>query len=86
MIRANHPFRQRSLNVLDERGREGCATCARPRDVHPEPVGAELLALARKRLAVLVDEPDTTLDALLARLFDRDHRELLTYSAFGSAL
>jgi hypothetical protein len=47
---------------------------------------AELLALAHQRLAVLVDEPDSTLDAVLARLFDRDHRELLTYSAFGSAL
>jgi hypothetical protein len=47
---------------------------------------ADLLALASRRLAVLVDEPASTLDALLLRLFDRDHRELLTYSAFGSAL
>jgi hypothetical protein len=52
----------------------------------PGESGAELLALADRRLAVLVDEPDSTLDAVLARLFDRDHRELLTYSAFGSAL
>jgi hypothetical protein len=52
----------------------------------PAESGAELLELAGQRLAALVDEPDSTLDTVLARLFDRDHRELLTYSAFGSAL
>lgn len=34
MIWANHPFRKRQLNVLDENGNEGCATCGRPRSVH----------------------------------------------------
>jgi hypothetical protein len=48
----------------------------------------ELHELARRRLQVVVldAEVTTTLDGVLARLFDRDHRELLTYSAFGSAL
>jgi hypothetical protein len=46
--------------------------------------GAELLALADRRLAAVLDGPPTTLDDVLRRLFDRD--ELLTYSAFGSAL
>jgi len=34
---ANHPFAQRSLNVRDEWGREGCAICARPRGAHRQP-------------------------------------------------
>jgi hypothetical protein len=54
-----------------------------PARVEPD---AELLALAGQRLAAVLDEPPTTLDDVLRRLFDRDHRELLTYSAFGSAL
>jgi hypothetical protein len=33
---ANHPFNQRSLNVRDENGMEGCATCGRPRGHHPD--------------------------------------------------
>jgi hypothetical protein len=36
MIGASHPFAVRSLNVRDENGLEGCATCGRPRSVHPE--------------------------------------------------
>lgn len=35
MIMASHSFNRRSLNVLDENGNEGCATCGRPRSVHP---------------------------------------------------
>jgi hypothetical protein len=35
MIKATHPFNQRSLNPRDENGLEGCATCGRPRSVHP---------------------------------------------------
>lgn len=35
MITANHPFAVRSLNVWDENGLEGCATCGRARSVHP---------------------------------------------------
>jgi hypothetical protein len=58
-------------------------TEAPPAPVEPD---AELLALAGQRLAAVLDEPPTTLDDVLRRLFDRDHRELLTYSAFGSAL
>jgi hypothetical protein len=56
-----------------------------PARVEPD---AELLALARRRLKIVVLEAETTttLDSVLQRLFDRDHRELLTYSAFGSAL
>jgi hypothetical protein len=34
-IGADHPFAHRSLNALDESGLEGCATCGRPRSVHP---------------------------------------------------
>ncbi len=40
MIAATHPFQKRSLNALDENGNEGCASCGRPRDVHPAPVSA----------------------------------------------
>jgi len=51
------------------------------------PAGPDLADLAHRRLAdVVAGELSTTLDAVLARLFDRDHRERLTYSAFGSAL
>lgn len=48
----------------------------------------ELIRLAHQRLqtVVLDAETTTTLDSVMQRLFDRDHRELLTYSAFGSAL
>jgi len=47
----------------------------------------DMAALAHRRVAELVDEyPPTTLDDVLRRLFDRDRRERLTYSAFGSAL
>lgn len=52
----------------------------------PTDVQADLTDLAHQRLATVLDAEPTTLDAVLARLFDRDHRELLTYSAFGSAL
>lgn len=47
-----------------------------------------LTRLAHQRLqtVVLTAQTTTTLDDVLQRLFDRDHRELLTYSAFGSAL
>jgi hypothetical protein len=31
---ANHPFRKRALNFLDENGNEGCAICGRVRAVH----------------------------------------------------
>jgi len=51
------------------------------------PAEPDLADLAHRRLAELVDdEPPTTLDAVMRSLFNRDHRELLTYSAFGSAL
>ncbi|MER7004357.1 hypothetical protein ABT297_15110 [Dactylosporangium sp. NPDC000555] len=48
----------------------------------------ELVRLAHQRLqtVVLKAETTTTLDSVMQRLFDRDHRELLTYSAFGSSL
>lgn len=47
----------------------------------------DLLDLAETRLETLLgDDPPTTLDEVLRRLFDPDVRELLTYSAFGSAL
>lgn len=60
-------------------------TAILPASVEP---AAELHALAHRRLqtVVLEAETTTTLDSVLRRLFDRDHRELLTYSAFGSAL
>jgi hypothetical protein len=51
------------------------------------PVESGLLDLAHVRLAELVDAPPgTTLDATLQRLFDPDERDLLTVSAFSSAL
>lgn len=46
-----------------------------------------LTELAEQRLRDLADDSAlTTLDAVIQRLFDRDPRELLTVSAFGSAL
>jgi len=53
-----------------------------------QPAEPDLTGLARLRLAELLNgTPATsTLDAVMQRLFDQDHRELLTYSAFGSAL
>lgn len=90
MILAPHPFRRRSLNVLDENGNEGCAQCGRPPVAHP-PVAppATLLDLAHQRLEEVeraVSAPDSTLDAILRRLFDPNERDLLTVSAFSSAL
>jgi hypothetical protein len=35
-MQANHPFAKRSLNVLDEWGRPGCAVCGRPPEAHPD--------------------------------------------------
>lgn len=35
MIIASHQFQRRTLNVRDENGNEGCASCGRPRDAHP---------------------------------------------------
>jgi hypothetical protein len=57
-------------------------TVAPPADV------SDLPALARQRLEAVVRQAETTttLDNVMQRLFDRDRRELLTYSAFGSAL
>lgn len=50
---------------------------------------ASLLDLAHKRLEALL-EPDSettsTLDAVMQRLFDPRERDLLTVSAFSSAL
>jgi hypothetical protein len=50
----------------------------------------ELLRLANQRLQVMMSQPDaattTTLDNVMKRLLDPDKRELLTVSAFGSAL
>jgi hypothetical protein len=50
----------------------------------------DLIRLANQRLQALMSQPDaataTTLDNVMKRLFDRDNRELLTVSAFGSAL
>lgn len=48
--------------------------------------GAELFVLAGRRLAVLVDEPDTTLDAVMRRLFNPDEQQDVPISAFASAL
>lgn len=45
MIKANHPFNKRQLNVLVD-GIEGCATCGRPRSVHPDALAD---ALAERR-------------------------------------
>lgn len=49
-----------------------------------------LLDLAAVRLQALVSEPDTeatsTLDSVMKRLFDPRERDLLTVSAFQSAL
>jgi hypothetical protein len=49
---------------------------------------AELAALAQRRLQDLSSSSTvtTTLDTVIRRLFDRDHRELHTVSAFGAAL
>ncbi len=48
---------------------------------------ADLLLLAERRLSDLIDEdPDTTLDAVLKRLFDPDNPEPLTICAFASSL
>jgi hypothetical protein len=61
-------------------------------DVDRQPAGfgeqEQLIRLAHQRLqtVVLDTQTTTTLDNVMQRLFDRDHRELLTYSAFGSAL
>jgi hypothetical protein len=58
------------------------------RDVAGAGEQEELIRLAHQRLQTVVLEAETatTLDSVMQRLFDRDHRELLTYSAFGSAL
>jgi hypothetical protein len=58
------------------------------RDVAGAGEQEDLIRLAHQRLqtVVLDAEITTTLDSVMQRLFDRDHRELLTYSAFGSAL
>jgi hypothetical protein len=53
MIGANHPFQQRSLNVLDEDGNEGCASCGRPHGVHPAPVTAATPPASKPPLASL---------------------------------
>jgi hypothetical protein len=49
-----------------------------------------LLDLAAVRLRTLLDEPDeataSTLDSVMKRLFDPRERDLLTVSAFASAL
>ena len=48
-----------------------------------------LLDLADVRLGALLDEPgdgDSTLDAVLRRLFDPRERDLLTVCAFSSSL
>ena len=49
-----------------------------------------LLDLAAVRLRTLLSEPDeataSTLDSVMKRLFDPRERDLLTVSAFGSAL
>lgn len=53
------------------------------------PPEATLLDLAHQRLEELeraVSAPDSTLDAILRRLFDPDERDLVTVSAFSSAL
>lgn len=90
MILATHPFRRRSLNGLDENGNEGCATCGRRRGMHPAPsVEAQLLDLAHKRLEALFNPDSETvsaLDSVMKRLFDPRERDLLTVSAFSSAL
>lgn len=54
----------------------------------PVESGAELLALAGQRLAVLVDGGGntSTLDAVMRRLFDPAERTVTTISAFASAL
>jgi len=44
----------------------------------------DLAVLARERLEAA--DPKSTLAAVIRRLFDRDDREVLTVSAFGSAL
>jgi hypothetical protein len=48
---------------------------------------AQLLELAEKRLEELTENVvQSTLDAVLKRLFDPDRRDLLTVCAFGSSL
>ncbi len=57
---------------------------------HDSPAGEGLLDLAGQRLRTLITETDpatdSTLDAVMRRLFDPRERDLLTVSAFGSAL
>jgi hypothetical protein len=51
----------------------------------PPPAG--LRDLAHQRLEAVVRQAETsTLDEVMRRLFDRNDRDRLTYSAFGSAL
>lgn len=59
----------------------------------PDLTAPGLLNLAETRLADLVhrsedgtDQPNTTLAAVMKRLFDPRGRDLVTVSAFGSAL
>jgi hypothetical protein len=52
------------------------------------PDDPQLLDLADVRLRTLLADPDSdaTLDAIMRRLFDPRDRDLITVSAFGSAL
>jgi hypothetical protein len=52
------------------------------------PDDPQLLDLADVRLRTLLTDPnpDTALDAIMRRLFDPRERDLITVSAFGSAL
>ncbi|MEU7867646.1 hypothetical protein [Dactylosporangium sp. NPDC049140] len=56
----------------------------------PASIQAPLLDLASAPLATLLSEPEgperTTLNVVMKRLFDPRERDLLTVSAFGSAL
>lgn len=56
----------------------------------PESTEATLLDLADARLKRILtdsdDSTDTTLDAVMQRLFDPRERDLVTVSAFGSSL
>lgn len=66
-------------------------TLARPgAEVHADEVQDTLLDLANVRLRTLLFEPDSettsTLDSVMKRLFDPRERDLLTVSAFSSAL
>lgn len=53
-------------------------------------VPADLIDLAKVRLRTLLSDsdttPNTTLAAVMKRLFDPRERDLVTVSAFGSAL